>query len=164
MTKKRTPETKKRTPEAHRTRIDTKLSLRIQQSILIDLVNSPQKTPGQLIADRKDGLYGNLERGDPICQAVKSKVYYYRDLKQTDEAAYWELYAKATAANSAYNTAPPSEEEEERPTPVKSSTKKKRSQSTPSQLPPRPSANMNADIDYDCTYHCCLFFSCHLVH
>lgn len=78
-----------RKPETNRTRKDTKLSLKVQQNLLIDLVDNPTATPGQIIKARADGLYGDLSRGDSICKAVKSKIYYYKDLKGKDEASFW---------------------------------------------------------------------------
>jgi len=81
---------KKRTPAANRTCSDSRLSVTVQQRLLIDLVQKPDATPRQIINSRTD-LYGNpKDKSDSkLCTAVKSKFYYYKKLKQEDEEAFW---------------------------------------------------------------------------
>lgn len=85
--------TKKRIPEANRTRSDSQLELKVQQNLLIDIVLNPQLTPLQIIRGRTDGLYGDADRPEDskLCVAVKSKIFFYRKLKDEDAPAYWSV-------------------------------------------------------------------------
>ena len=81
---------KKQTPSYNCTCSDATLSVHIQQRLLIDLVDKPDTTPVQIIQSCSD-LYGNPDKkvDAKLCTAVKSKYYYYKKLKEEDEAGFW---------------------------------------------------------------------------